>query len=108
MGFLEDRRRRAHGQSANWEMLAAIMLMAFEMDKAEREGISDNDEQAQRAMDVRDAVLDEVGGAQFTQALIDADYELRSRDKDAELEDALERAVDASGYLSARKRLFPS
>lgn len=40
----------------------------------------------------------------FTQALVAADFELETADKDA----VIELAIETSGYRSARSRLFPS
>lgn len=108
MGFLENRRRRAHAQSANWESMTAMMLFGVELVRAEEAGITDLDEQGERALQVREAVLDEIGGSdRFTEAFIDADFELRSSNRNAELEDSLERAMEATGYKAARSRLFP-
>lgn len=104
MGFLENRRRQAHAKSMNWDMMGALMLMGYELGAAEDEGITDDEEKGDRAVKVRDAVLSEIGAERFTQALIDADYELDTDDKDA----VLERAIETSGYRDARSRLFPS
>jgi len=107
MGFLENRRRRAHAQSANWELMTALMLAGVELVRAEEAGITES-EQLDRASQVRDAVLDEIGGSdRFTETFIDADFELRSSNRNAELEDSLERAMEATGYKAARSRLFP-
>lgn len=104
MGFLENRRRKAYARSMNWDMMAAVMLMGYELGEAEDEGITDEDEKGDRALKVRDTVLAEIGVERFTQALIDADYDLEADDKDA----VLERAIETSGYRAARSRLFPS
>jgi len=109
MGFLENRRRRTHAQSANWEVMTATMLFGVELVRAEEAGgITDHDEKFDRALQVREAVLDEIGGSdRFTETFIDADFELRSSNRDVELEDSLERAMEATGYKAARSRLFP-
>jgi hypothetical protein len=107
MGFLEQRRRRVHAQSLNWEMLTALMLVAYELERAEQAGVADNDKNLVRATEIRDVVLKDIGGS-VTRALIDADFESRSSNRNADLEDSLERAMDISGYTAARNRLFPA
>ncbi len=104
MGFLDNKRRQAHAKSMNWDMMAGVMLHGYELGMAEEEGIEDLDQQGDRALEVRDSVLDEIGYDHFVQALIDADYEMSTSNKDA----VIEHAVQTSGYRSARKRLFPS
>jgi len=108
MGYLEQRRRRVHAQSANWEAMTALMLFADELERAKQAGL-DHDEKGNRAIEIRDVVLKDIGGKdRFTRALIDADFELRSSNRNADLQDSLERAMDISGYTAARDRLFPA
>ena len=88
--------------------MTATMLFGAELVRAEEAGITDQGEQFDRALQVREAVLDEIGGSdRFTETFIDADFELRSSNRNAELEDSLERAMEATGYKAARSRLFP-
>jgi len=109
MGFLEQRRRRVHAQSLKWELLGALFLLGHELERAEQGDLADNDPELVRATEIRDIVLKDIGGSdRFTRALIDADFELRSSNKNADLEDSLERARDISGYTAARNRLFPA
>lgn len=103
MGFLEKRRRNAHARSMNWPMMAHLMLLGHEMALLEAEGVPNDDDLMRRATEKRDAVLEVISEERFTLALIAADFEMSTGDKDA----VVARAVETSGYLAARRGMNP-
>jgi hypothetical protein len=106
MGLFQRRREQLllqHKARMNWTLTASIMLSGHELMEAEYEGFN-ADEQSMRAMTIRSAVLDEIGGLDvFAHTLAEEDFLLKSRDPEL----AFERALDSTGYVEARRRLFP-
>jgi hypothetical protein len=97
------KKRRDQGEEANWTMLLSMMLFGYELERAEALGL-DHDGQGSRATEVRDRVLQAIGGeAQFVSALLGAYEDLGTYDADV----VLPHALETSGYLEARNQLFP-
>ena len=69
MSFQEQRRRRKHRQSVNWEMLVAMMTSGHELGLAEADGVEDS-QQFDRALEVRDAVADVIGWENLIEVFI--------------------------------------
>lgn len=104
MGFLERRRRKQHREAINWDLMAPMMLFARELALAEAEGLGEDD-RGDRANQVRDSVLASIGGIDaFIKTLVDTHFDMGAS---AELESAFERAIQSSGYVAARRRIFP-
>jgi hypothetical protein len=101
MSLFKKRREQVGGM--DWSLLAGLMLGGYELERAEAEGYS-ADEQTDRVVEVRNAVLKVIGGQdRFTEALVQAYADLNTADADA----AFDRAMTNSGYAETRERLFP-
>lgn len=106
MGFLENRRRKAHRESVNWDLLVNLMVLGHELGLAEEDGITDNDAKGDRAARVRDAVTEVIDWDHLIEVFINTDYELSAQGKDKDA--VTDRALEDSGYNAARRRLFGS
>lgn len=91
-----------HARSLNWRLLTNIMVTGHESILAEQAGVPEDD-QTEHALAIRDTVLEQLGEPRLIQAYIDCDYEMRTSDKDA----VLDRALEVSGYNRVRAELFP-
>jgi hypothetical protein len=108
-GFQRSRResrreakRQKHRDETNWLDAAYWIVFNHEYDLADDEGWDESVHEI-RARTIRDEVLRQIGVDRFTEFLIVADFEMSKRNKEA----VLDRALEESGYNSARQRLFP-
>lgn len=85
-GRSRNRKRREHAASLNWPLIANIMLVGYEIERAKEE--QPEVDQATRANGIIFEVLLRIGKEAFTQALIDADFRLKKSDKDIVLNEA--------------------
>lgn len=119
MGFLRDRRdkreeqrRQQYAASANWPLIANLMLMGHELGLAEEAGLPDDSD---HPVMIRDAVLDRIGGwDHFIAVYIDCSYRAHAIPKSndrmpriRDLDELFEFILEESGYNRARAELFP-
>jgi hypothetical protein len=102
VGFFEKRRRKHEGQEVDWPLLATMMTFGYELDRAEKEGITDHDQQGERAASVRDQVVEVIGETILVEGFKEASQSLNDSDENPTV-----RALQISGYLEARAGLFP-
>jgi len=103
MKLLDKKRRQRHADSMNWQLASAMMVMGNELLWAKASGVPE-EQKSDRAMEIRDRVLEHVDMDEIVQAFIDADFErLEGEDMDA----VGRRALRVSGYMLARGELFP-
>lgn len=92
-----------HATSLSWPIVLNIQLMGHELGEAEAIGVA-AEEQPHWSTNVVAAVRREIGELDLIRALI---LETAGAQGDAAFETAIERFFESSGYLAARKRLFP-